>query len=80
MIPQPDRRIAAVLVRSAGVQDEPTVRVSQTELGRLANASRKLVNKALQQFAEAGWVVQHYGAIQIRDVQALGDFAARRGN
>jgi hypothetical protein len=80
MIPQPDRRIAAVLVRSAGVQDEPTVRASQTELGRLANASRKLVNKALHQFAAAGWIVQHYGAIQIHNVQALSNFAARRGS
>jgi CRP/FNR family cyclic AMP-dependent transcriptional regulator len=76
MIGQPDRRIAAVLVRSAGEQHEPIVRVSQTELGRLANASRKLVNKALKRFAEAAWVAPHYGAIQIFDVQALKQFAA----
>jgi CRP-like cAMP-binding protein len=79
MIPQPDRRIAAVLVRSAGAHDEPVVRVSQTELGRLANASRKLVNKALKRFAEAAWVAPHYGAIQILDVQALKQFAAGAG-
>jgi CRP/FNR family cyclic AMP-dependent transcriptional regulator len=78
MIAQPERRIAAVLVRSAGAQDEPTIRVSQTELGRLANASRKLVNKAIRQFAAAGWVEPRYGAIQIREIQALEDFAARR--
>jgi CRP/FNR family transcriptional regulator, cyclic AMP receptor protein len=76
MIKQPERRIAAVLVRSAGVQDEPTVRVSQAELGRLANASRKLVNKALQRFAASAWVVPHYGAIQILDMEALKRFAA----
>jgi hypothetical protein len=55
------------------------VRVSQTELGRLANASRKLVNKALKRFAEAVWVAPHYGAIQILDVQALKQFAAGAG-
>ena len=78
MIGQPERRIAAVLVRSAGEQQEPVVRVSQAELGRLANASRKLVNKAIQQFAAAGWVMPSYGAIQICEIQALKDFAAHR--
>jgi CRP/FNR family transcriptional regulator, cyclic AMP receptor protein len=76
MIQQPERRIAAVLVRSAGAQDEPTIRVSQMELGRLANASRKLVNKALQRFAASAWLVPRYGAIQILDIQALKQFAA----
>lgn len=76
MIAQPDRRIAAVLVRSAGALSEPMVRVSQTELGRLANVSRKLVNKALQQFTALNWVMPGYGAIKIRDVEALRRFAA----
>jgi len=78
MIRQPERSIAAVLVRSAGVQAEPTVRVSQTELGRLANASRKLVSKALHQFGEWGWVEPGYNAIKIYDMQRLKDFAASR--
>jgi CRP/FNR family cyclic AMP-dependent transcriptional regulator len=78
MIAQPERRIAAALVRSSGVQDEPIIRVSQAELGALANVSRKLVNKALRQFSEAGWVEPGYSTIKIRDAQALGDFAADR--
>ena len=51
MIAQPERRIAAVLARTAGTQHEPVIRVSQAELGRLANASRKLAvsSKSLEQ-------------------------------
>lgn len=78
MISQPERRIAAVLVRSAGTYSEPVVRVSQSELGRLANASRKLVNKALHLFAGSGWVEPGYNAIKIQDVQALKKFAMTR--
>lgn len=73
---QPERRIAAVLLRSAGTQAAPVVRVSQADLGRLANASRKLVSKAPHQFGEAGWVDTGYNAIKIRDRQALTAFAA----
>ena len=76
MIGQPERRIAAVLVRSAGLQDERTVRLSQAELGRLANVSRKLVNRALQRFAAASMVLPRYGAVQILDMQALKQFSA----
>jgi CRP/FNR family cyclic AMP-dependent transcriptional regulator len=78
MISQPERRIAAVLVRSTGANSEPVVRVSQSELGQLANASRKLVNKTLQQFAGLGWVESGYNAIKIHDVQALKRFATTR--
>jgi hypothetical protein len=35
------------------------------------------VNKALQQFSEAGWVEPGYNAIKILNAQALGVFAAR---
>jgi CRP/FNR family transcriptional regulator, cyclic AMP receptor protein len=76
MIAQPEQRIAAVLVRSVGPQQKPMVRVSQAELGRMANASRKLVNKALNNFAGLRWVEPGYNAITIHDVQALGQFAA----
>jgi CRP-like cAMP-binding protein len=76
MIAQPERRIAAVLVRIAGRQEQPMVRVSQSELGRLANASRKLVNKALHHFAVAGWVEPGYSAITIHEVAALAGIVA----
>jgi CRP/FNR family cyclic AMP-dependent transcriptional regulator len=80
MIARPERRIAAVLVRTAGRQAQRTIRVSQSELGRLANASRKLVNKALHQFVAAGWVEAGYSAITIRDAEALAQFAAGEAN
>jgi CRP/FNR family transcriptional regulator, cyclic AMP receptor protein len=76
MIPNATRRIAAVLLRSAGTQAAPLVRVTQADLGRMANASRKLVSKALHRFGETGWVETGYNAIKIRDAQALKDFAA----
>lgn len=76
MIRNPARRIAAVLLRSAGAQAAPLVRVTQADLGRMANASRKLVSKALHTFGEAGWVETGYNAIKIRDAQALKAFAA----
>lgn len=78
MIAHPDRRIAAVLVRSVGTSDEPIVRVSQAQLGSLANASRKLVNKALRLFSDAGWVEPAYNAIKICNAEALKAFAAGR--
>lgn len=78
MIAQPDRRIAAVLVRSTSTNGEPIVRVSQAQLGGLANASRKLVNKAIRQFSDAGWVEPGYNAIKIRKVEALKAFAVGR--
>ncbi len=76
MIPEPARRIAAVLVRSAGAHGEPKVDLSQAELGILANASRKLVNQALKRFAASRWVMPGYGMIAVLDVAALEDFAA----
>jgi CRP-like cAMP-binding protein len=76
MIARPERRIAAVLLRSAGTKAEPVVRVSQADLGRMANASRKLVSKALHRFGQSGWVETGYNAIKIRDAQALKAFAA----
>jgi CRP-like cAMP-binding protein len=78
MIAQPERRIAAVLLRSAGARHDPLVRVSQADLGQMANASRKLVSKALHQFGQSGWVETGYNAIKICDAQALKDFAANR--
>jgi CRP-like cAMP-binding protein len=74
---QPDaaRRIAAVLNR-AGTAGGPPVPLSQSELGAMANASRKQVNAALQQFAKAGWLTSAYRAIAIRDGNALARFAA----
>jgi CRP/FNR family cyclic AMP-dependent transcriptional regulator len=57
-------------------QDERTVRLSQAEVGRLANVSRKLVNRSLQRFAASAAFTPRYGAVQILDMQGLKHFAA----
>lgn len=76
--PDTERRIASVLTRAAGVGDRP-IPLSQTELGAMANASRKQVNAALQRFAKAGWVSKTYRAITVLDGKALGRLAAGDG-
>jgi CRP-like cAMP-binding protein len=69
-----DRRIAAVLWRiSAGGGPIP---LSQTELGIIANASRKQVNAALKAFEASGWVANGYRSIAITGGADLRKFAA----
>lgn len=68
------RRIAAVLWRvSVGAMPIP---LSQTELGTMANASRKQVNAALQRFEARGWVETSYRSIVVVKVPELRRFAA----
>jgi CRP-like cAMP-binding protein len=67
-------RIASVLQRAAGDHERP-VRLSQAELGAMANASRKQVNAVLRQFSAAGWVSHGYRAIVVLNATALGEFA-----
>ena len=73
--PDVARRIASVLQRATWT-GEQAIPLSQTELGTMANASRKQVNAALQRFAKAGWVTNTYRSITIKDVTALRSFAA----
>ena len=75
LIPQVDRRIAAVLNRMSWLV-APTVPISQTELGVAANASRKQVNAAVARLAERGWITHSYRSIRILDPEALLRFAA----
>lgn len=72
--PDAARRIASVLQRSGRIGDQP-IRLSQVELGAMANASRKQVNAALKRFAEKGWVSHTYRSIKITDADALRHFA-----
>lgn len=72
--PEAARRIASVLQRGTWIGDEP-IPLSQTEIGVMANASRKQVNAALKRFAEAGWVANTYRSVTIRDAKALRRFA-----
>ena len=73
--PNVARRIASVLQRATWTGEHP-IPLSQTELGTMANASRKQVNAALQRFAKEGWVTNTYRLITIKDVAALRRFAA----
>jgi CRP-like cAMP-binding protein len=68
------RRIAAVLWRvSPGATPIP---LSQTELGTMANASRKQVNAALQRFEAQGWLENGYRSIVLIKIAELRRFAA----
>ncbi len=73
--PEAARRIAAVLNRASPVSGMPLM-LSQTELGTMANASRKQVNAALQRFAKVGWLSNTYRAITVANATELGRFAA----
>ncbi|WP_211369384.1 Crp/Fnr family transcriptional regulator [Pseudoxanthomonas kalamensis] len=62
--PEADKRIASILQRVAWSGPTP-ISLSQTELGVMANASRKQVNAALRKFAEAGWLSHSYRSVSI---------------
>jgi CRP-like cAMP-binding protein len=76
--PDTSRRIAAVLQRATEIGEAP-IPLSQTELGAMANASRKQVNAALQRFAISGWVTNTYRSITVIDAEGLRRFAAGDG-
>lgn len=75
LIVDPDRRIAAVLVRIAAAV--ATIPLTQSEIGDLACATRKQVNFALRRFAAAGWVATGYRSVTVADLPALAAFVAR---
>ena len=75
--PGADRRIASVLQRTTWSGEVP-IPLTQTDLGVMANASRKQVNAALKRFTEAGWLKNSYRSITIRDAKALRRFT--KGN
>lgn len=75
LIRDPSRRIAAVLVRCLGEGCGGTLSISQTELGRLTNTSRKVVNQTLDRFAQLGWIEKGYGRIEVIDPLGLRDHA-----
>ncbi len=73
LIRDPDRRLAAVLLRVGG--DAP-VPLSQAGVAELACVTRKQVNFALKRFAAAGWVTRGYRSIAVTDLPALRRFVA----
>lgn len=81
LIPQAPRRIAAVLIRVTGANEgvEPSnpmgFHLTQFDISEMANVSRLYVNRVLNQFVKAGWIVKSYGHLRLLDVKALGEFA-----
>lgn len=72
--PEAARRIASVLVRTTWIGEAP-IPLSQSEVGIMANASRKQVNAAIKRFSDAGWLTNTYRSITITDPRALRRFA-----
>lgn len=72
--PEAARRIASVLQRATWI-GERAIPLSQSEIGLMANASRKQVNAALARFAETGWVKVDYRSVHILNVDKLRQFA-----
>ena len=71
LIRKSDKRIAAVLLRVAGIdKDEPPTEtkdctLTQSDLAELANVSRHLVNATLKFFASQRWIEIGYGKMYI---------------
>ncbi len=82
LLPRAEHRIAATLLRVT-TDAEPDLpegyRLSQAELGEMANASRQLVNRCLAGLERMGWIEQGYNLIHIRDPEALRGFAFGAG-
>lgn len=72
--PEADRRIASVLQRTSWIGGVP-IPLTQSDVGIMANASRKQVNAAFKRFSEAGWMTNTYRSINITDPGALRRFA-----
>lgn len=80
LIGNSERRIAATLLRVSERPDRESadictqVRLSQTQLGEMANAERQVVNRALKKMVSRGWLDVNYGRIDILDRPALEAF------
>ncbi|WP_395663164.1 helix-turn-helix domain-containing protein [Aestuariivirga sp.] len=55
------------------------LRLAQSVLGQMSNASRVRVNRTLREFETAGWVSVQYQSIRVTDVASLEAFARREG-
>lgn len=68
LIRNPDRRIAASLLRIAPDEEDgapATIVISQEQLGEIANAARDVVNRALAKYAAKGWVSVGYRSVTL---------------
>jgi CRP/FNR family cyclic AMP-dependent transcriptional regulator len=70
LIPSPTSRLAATLLRAAA--DRPVLLpLTQERLATMANVSRQLANRAMQDFRGAGWITLGYGTVRLLDTAAL---------
>lgn len=60
------RRVAAALLRLP-LKERVAVPISQADLGVMSNASRKMVNFALKEFAASGWIAKGYRSVTLLD-------------
>ena len=72
-----EARLAAALLRAAGrtvlTLDRALfpVRLSQAELGEIANVSRQVVNGTLRRWQAAGWIDVRYGEVVVHNLERL---------
>ncbi len=69
-------RVAQILLRLAAGSPNGSVSCSHEELAGLAGVSRVTVSRALSEFAQKGWIVTGYRAIQIKSPRALARYAS----
>jgi CRP/FNR family transcriptional regulator, cyclic AMP receptor protein len=74
LVPCPRRRLAATLARCCRGRPVP-LPLTQAQLAVLANVSRKLVNRTLQQFRLAGWIELGYSSLTVLEPRALAAFS-----
>lgn len=80
LIRRSDSRIAAVLLRVAGVPESGRTRefhdcsLTQSDLAQLANVSRHVVNATVKAFEDHGWIKIGYGKMSILNARALKTF------
>jgi CRP/FNR family transcriptional regulator, cyclic AMP receptor protein len=84
LIPDTERRIAAVLLRVTGAdhgiesENPQGVPLTQSLLADLACTSRHSVHRTLSVLVEKGWITWGYGNVRIRALDELSQFAQGR--
>ena len=82
LISNPPQRIAATLIRVAygAVGPKPgetvSIRLTQSELGEMANTSRKLTGRTLKEMARRGWISIGYRNVRVIDPERIEAFGA----
>ncbi|QLQ20420.1 MAG: Crp/Fnr family transcriptional regulator [Exiguobacterium profundum] len=67
-----DKRVAATLLHAA--PDGQPLRLTQAQLGEMANAERQVVNRVLKALAVRGWLTLGYGQVTVTDRAGLEAF------